>query len=137
MIFRKQATEQTVRAGFTLMELLVVVSIIVVLAGLGGFYYFGVQYNAKRDSAVTQMRATLAPAVEIYKAEHDVWPTSLEVLLQKDEYGRGPYLKNRQAITDPWGRFYQLDYDKTQAADQAVILCETPKGEVLSNVPLQ
>lgn len=139
MILRKQVEQslRTVRAAFTLMELLVVVSIIVVLAGLGGYMYLRTAEDAKKAAAVTQIKATLVPAVETYKLRNDVWPESLQVLLQRDEAGNPPLLKNVEAITTPWGGVYQLDLERTQALDQPVIFCQTRAGETLSNVPLQ
>jgi prepilin-type N-terminal cleavage/methylation domain-containing protein len=141
MIVREHEIERAVRpvrAGFTLMELLVVVSIIVVLAGLGGVYYFSVQYDAQKSAAITQMKSTLATAVEMYRVDHEgAWPQSLEELLQRDEFNKGPYLKNVDALKTPWtGRFYQLNLEMTQQSDQPVIFCVTPREEMLSNVPL-
>lgn len=85
------------------MEMLVVVAIIVALAGMGGYYFLGQANQARKGTAKGQIK-TLEQAVDNYKLDHrDQTPAALTALLTKDEYG-GPYLKNQDALIDPWGK---------------------------------
>ncbi len=97
-----------VRTGFTLMEMLVVVAIIVTLAGLGGYYFINSAENAKKQVAHTQVKTTLTQAVEAYRLEMGEFPQSLDMLLQRVE-DRGPWLKTQEALIDPWGQPYQYN----------------------------
>jgi general secretion pathway protein G len=96
------------RQGFTLMEMLVVVAIIVMLAGLGGYYYMQQLDKAKQSVARNQVKTTLTQACDTYKIDHGDYPASLDALLAKDDAG-GPYLKTADALKDPWGKHYQYN----------------------------
>jgi len=97
-----------VRSGFTLMEMLVVVAIIVALASLGGYYFLGQANQARKSTAKLQVQM-LTKAAKTYWLEHnDQWPQSLQALLMRDDYG-GPYLENTDALIDPWGQPYQYN----------------------------
>src|SRR5438552_10473508 len=89
------------RAAFTLMEMLVVVAIIVVLAGVGGAYLIGRLNDAKVDA--TKIRAReISQQIEVYLLDNGQYPTSLQDLLVVNPTTRkGPYLKNVEFITAP------------------------------------
>lgn len=130
----RQVRRERRRAGFTLMEMLVVVAIIVILAGLGGYYFLGQAEESRKSAAKVQVRQ-LTTAVESYNVQHSgQWPQSLEVLLQKDEAGMGPYLKSAEVLVDPWGRNYQ--YDPTGARNNGLtpdIWTTAPDGKEIGN----
>jgi general secretion pathway protein G len=96
------------RLAFTLMEMLVVVAIIVVLAGVGGAYLLGRLEESKIGAAQAQARV-IGEAVRHFYLDNSVWPNSLQDLLQKNADGKGPYLEKADALLDPWGRPYQYD----------------------------
>jgi len=98
------------RAGFTLMEMMVVVTMIVALAGLGIFYMAGQAEEANKAKAKTDVKAW-STAATAYKMQHPEigWPQTLEILLQKDEQGYGPYITNQESLIDPWNNRYQYD----------------------------
>jgi general secretion pathway protein G len=109
MILRqKQEIQKVVRQGFTLMEVLVVVAIILILASLGGYYLLGQVDEARKSAAKAQVR-TITQACETYKLHNFQYPGTLDILLQPDPNGGPPLLKNAEALTDPWGRPYQYD----------------------------
>ena len=101
--------KQQRRAGFTLMEMLVVVAIIVALAGIGGFFVMGQLASGQKDAALAQVKGPLTNACQAYNISMGKYPDSLQMLLGKDEKGRGPYLINVDALRDPWGQLYQYD----------------------------
>ena len=98
-------------AGFTLLELLVVVVIIGLLASYVGPRYFSQLGRSEVQAARAQMRA-LAQGVEQFRIDTGRFPSTGEGLaaLQTAPPGatgwRGPYL--RQAVpADPWGNAYR------------------------------
>lgn len=110
MVLRNRDGLRRVRLGFTLMEILVVVTIILILAGLGGYYLIGQANEARKSAAKIQVK-TLTQAAETYNLDHQGnWPPNLSVLLSRDpQSGKGPYLKNQDALIDPWGNPYQYN----------------------------
>src|ERR1700704_6258140 len=94
------------RAAFTLMEMLVVVAIIVVLAGVGGTYLIG-QLNESKVSTAKIKARNVSQACEMYLVDHSSYPQSLDVLIVKDQDGKGPYLKGVDDLKDPWGNPFQ------------------------------
>ncbi len=105
MIVRE--TRAVARTAFTLMEMLVVVAILVVLAGVGGYYYMKHLDDARKDAAKLQSK-TLEQAVQAYYVQHGEYPPSLAVLTERDSDGGKPYLEP-DALKTPWGSGYQYD----------------------------
>ncbi len=96
--------------GFTLLELLVVIVIIGLLAGLVGPRYFDQLGKSNTKIARAQIDA-LEKALDQYRLDVGSYPTSeqgLHALYVKPnnvERWQGPYLK-KPAPPDPWGRPY-------------------------------
>ena len=91
------------RRGFTLMELLVVVAIIVMLAGLGTWSYMRYLEGARESKAKLDI-THISQAVEAYKVDDGNYPDSLQVLLQPT--GDKPAALEAKDIVDPWGQPY-------------------------------
>ena len=101
------------RAGFTLVEILVVIIVIAVLATLVAPNVFRHVGRAKDTTARAQIEL-LSAAIEAYRMDNDVFPTTEQGLaaLRTAPTGdprprdwRGPYLR-REVPVDPWGRPY-------------------------------
>jgi general secretion pathway protein G len=96
--------------GFTLLELLVVVVIIGLLAGLVAPKYFDQVGKSNTKIAGAQI-SSLEKALDQYRLDVGAYPTTelgLNALTVKPpelERWQGPYLK-RPAPADPWGRPY-------------------------------
>jgi general secretion pathway protein G len=94
-------------AGFTLIEILVVMAIIGMLAVMVAPNIFNQQAGAQRDAALSQISA-LEAALDTYRLDVGQYPDSLEGLVENDS-GRaawnGPYLR-REVPLDPWGNEY-------------------------------
>jgi general secretion pathway protein G len=103
----------TRRSGFTLIEILVVIIVIGLLAGLVGPRILGRVSEAKSATARTQIEL-LGVALDNYRLDNGAYPTSdqsLGALQEKPAREpipinwRGPYLK-KAIPQDPWGRPY-------------------------------
>jgi general secretion pathway protein G len=112
-------------AGFTLVELLVVLAILTLLAGLVGPRVLGQLGGAKSKTAAVQI-ADLDKALELFKLDVGRFPTTEEglgALLQRPPSvasgWAGPYLKG-SLPNDPWGKPYR--YQLANGAVQIVSL---------------
>lgn len=104
-----QLNQVSRRAAFTLMEMLVVVAIVVVLAGLGGFYVMGQLKEAQKDAAKVQCKV-LRNAVSTYMLRNkNQAPQNLEALRIKGPGGETAILDADASIIDPWGNPYIME----------------------------
>lgn len=85
--------------GVTLIEMLVVVTIIGLFAGLVGVKFMGRVDDAKRVAAKSQIN-TFVAALTQYKLEHGPFPSNEQGLA-----ALRPYL-TQDVPNDPWGRPY-------------------------------
>lgn len=107
----RTAARRQSQAGFTLVELLVVLVILVLLASLVGPRVIGYLGSSRTKAAKVQIEG-LASALELYKLDTGRYPSSsegLRALVQAPSGGgawNGPYLTKREVPNDPWGRPY-------------------------------
>ena len=102
-------------AGFTLIEILVVVLIITILAGIVGVNILHKPGEARVSAARMQVQQ-LKTAVQLYRAEQGRLPTQeqgLESLVTRptrepvpQNYPEGGYLDSRKVPLDPWNHDY-------------------------------
>jgi len=98
-------------AGFTLVEMLVVITIIGLVMGLVGPRVLNYLSDSKVKTAHIQIQG-FAAALDLYYLDNGRYPSSSEglgALMQKPESGTtwsGPYLKGNSVPNDPWGRPY-------------------------------
>ena len=132
MIVRKIERRPSDRIGFTLMEVLVVVAILVVLAGTASIFVFRYLDDAKKQRAQSDMQ-TLTNVCVKYKMDNDEYPTSLNLLVTPPD-GRAPYLNSPDNIIDPWGRPYQYDPNGTNNGGlKPDIWTVTPDNQQIGN----
>ena len=97
--------------GYTLVELLVVLAILGLLVALAAPRVIKYLGTAKSDTAHIQIEK-LGGVLDLYRLEIGRYPTEqegLESLVERPpqvDAWNGPYLKNRDALTDPWGKQY-------------------------------
>ena len=105
------ATERT--RGFTLLELLVVIAVIAILAGLVSPMIFRNVGDAKVSATRSQIEM-LGLALDAYRLDNDYYPSTeqgLAALIQAPSVEplprnwRGPYLRKGVPV-DAWGRPY-------------------------------
>lgn len=110
---RRKDLERTAReGGFTLVEILVVITIIGLIMGLVGPRVLTYLGESKSKAAAIQIQS-LSSALDLYYLDMGRYPTSAEGLaaLVRRPAGasswNGPYLKNNAVPLDPWGRPYR------------------------------
>src|SRR5262245_23523503 len=92
------------RAAFTLVEVLVVVAILVILAGVGTVGLLRYLDTAKINNARMQAQ-NIQKAIKTYRLEADEWPSDLSLLIGADN--KRPLLDGGQkAIIGPWNNPY-------------------------------
>ena len=101
--------------GFTLIEIMVVVIILGLLAGLVLPRILGREEEARINAAKTQIRA-FESALDGFKLDNGFYPSTeqgLDALINRPEAGRVPrkwkeggYLKPARIPKDPWGNKY-------------------------------
>ncbi|WCE29803.1 type II secretion system major pseudopilin GspG [Vibrio sp. SCSIO 43137] len=102
------------QAGFTLLEVMVVVVILGILASFVVPNLLGNKEKADQQKAISDISA-LEQALDMYKLDNSVYPTTdqgLDALVAKPSgspeprnYRSGGYIK--RLPNDPWGREYQ------------------------------
>ena len=91
--------------GFTLIELMIVIVILGLLAGLVAPEMFGKVGSSQRKIAATQMLA-LDTSLQTFRLDVGDFPDSLEELRSSTKSGwDGPYIRKSIPL-DPWGKPY-------------------------------
>jgi general secretion pathway protein G len=114
-----------IRGGFTLMEMMVVVAIIVLLAAMAAPMVMGRMDQAKIDRARVDCK-TIAQQADMFKLKYGDNPQTLDQLTQPGSDGTAPFIEARYLI-DPWRQPYQYSPAGTHTG--------YPKAEVWSNGP--
>jgi general secretion pathway protein G len=95
--------------GLTLVEMLVVLGIIALLATLVAPQVIRYLSEARSDTAAAQLK-NIESAVELFYLDTGSYPASdsgLEALVNPPANvagWKGPYLKKREGLVDPWGK---------------------------------
>ena len=116
--------------GFTLIEIMVVVIILAMLAGLVLPRIIGQEEKARVETAKIQIRS-LESALDGYKLDNGFYPATdqgLEALIVKPEAGRVPmkwreggYLKPARIPKDPWDHDYHYYSPGNEGRDYEII----------------
>ena len=102
------------RAGFTLIEIMIVVVILAILAATVVPRLSGRTEEARHKRAEVDL-ANLESAIDLYELDTGRFPTQLADLFQapadvSDGSWHGPYLKKRTKPVDPWAHEYVYKY---------------------------
>ncbi|MBQ7667291.1 MAG: type II secretion system major pseudopilin GspG [Kiritimatiellae bacterium] len=102
-------------AGFTLLEVIVAITIAVILASVVGVNVLGLPQKHRRDAAKMQIEA-FKTALALYQDDNGVFPSARQGLAALVEpsavapvptsFRDGGYLESLSLPADPWGRPY-------------------------------
>ena len=108
---RKFARQSSNDAGFTLIEMLVVLGIIGLITALVGPQVIGYLGRAKTDTAKAEIQ-NLGVAIDLFRLDVGRYPNDQEglkaLIAAPDRVTKwnGPYLRQKSVPSDPWGRTY-------------------------------
>lgn len=127
MCFSQKPTRRAVRrshprsAGFTLLEILVVLAIIGLLAGLAITNVDKIFGGAQGSTVALQVRDSMRTPLTSYRIAMGDYPSTAEGLnalitppSSKADRWHGPYLEPAKIPTDPWGEPLQYAYPGTR-----------------------
>lgn len=114
-------------AGFTLIEILLVVVIIGMLAAVAGMRLTGKMGQAQTNVAKRGV-ATIEQAIDLYEVDTGKLPNSLGDLMNGGgvRNWNGPYLKKAEGLKDPWGN----EYHYSKQGDGYTVVSGGPDGSV-------
>lgn len=107
----RRPTSRERERGYTLIELLVVLAILGLLVAIAVPQLMKSLERAKVDTVHVQIEK-LGSILDLYRLEAGHYPSEqdgLRALVEAPaglDRWNGPYLKNREALTDPWGNLY-------------------------------
>lgn len=134
---RRNRRRNRTRDGFTLMELLLVMGILVILLGMVAPRLLGSQKKANINAAKAQIGLFKLP-LSNYALDLNNYPSTDEGLaalyeqpseLENEDRWSGPYIDSKVPV-DPWGNEYQYEYPPTHNEnDMPDIWSMGPDGE--------
>ncbi len=122
------------QAGFTLLELLVVLAILGLLIGLVAPAVLR-QFGGAKEKVAQQSVLRLAGILDLYKLDVGSYPTSeqgLKALLEAPtgvQNWHGPYLKDEEEPQDPWNHPYAYRSPSTRPKHDFDLCSLGPTGQ--------
>ena len=119
------------RQGFTLLEVLLVVAILVILASIMTVVIVNIQSNSMENQALLQIE-NLETALTAYRLDTGTYPENLEILTLPKSQAVHPKAKRRymeEIPLDPWGRQYSYELFQNEDNEmQPLITSAGPDG---------
>lgn len=120
----RSLARSTVR-GFTMMELLVVLAILGLLAGLAISNVSGIFGGAQTSTASIFVKESMKTSLFTYRMRMGGYPSTAEGLQalvtppadKADRWGTQPYIEGGKIPLDPWGEPYQYAFPGTHNKD--------------------
>lgn len=113
------------RSGFTLLEVLVVVAILVILASVATFAVVRYMRDAKLNQATLQMQKIEQACKAYFTQTGGNYPQSLQELVVPGQAGPPLLEGGADAITDPWGKPYNIDLESDSVGNQRLVVFTT------------
>jgi general secretion pathway protein G len=119
LAFRIRARRRPARPGMTFIEILVVMIILALIAGIVGTQLIGQAEKAKADATRIQIKSLMS-ALDLYRLHNSSYPTSeqgLGALVRRPETGtvppnwQGPYINTNVLPLDGWNRNFVFASD--------------------------
>ena len=129
-VVNKNKVEGYIKAkrGFTLVEILIVLALIGIVAGLAMQNLGGIFGGGKEKAAQTWVNSTGPAYISSYLALVGEYPKSLSDL-QTPPSGVPPFVNKTSDLNDPWGKPYQY----TPQGTSFELWTTSPDGKRLSN----
>jgi len=118
------------QAGFTLIEILLVVVIIGILAALAAPRLGGRVKEARINSAKADIQS-VGTALRLFELDNGDYPSSIQGLVTKPggaKNWRGPYLEKNALPKDPWGNAYIYAFPGQQNSHSYDLKSNGPDG---------
>jgi len=127
---RRRDKHLSKKSGFTMIEIILVVIIIGILAGIAIPRMGGKTEKAYLAQAKSNIVA-LSMAIQEFEMMNGDYPSSLEQLL--DESKGGPYMEKKSIPTDPWDKPFTYTAPGSHNSHTFDLSCTSPKGTVVNN----
>ena len=118
--------------GFTLVEILIVLALIGIVAGLAMSNLGEIFGGGKVKAAQTWVNSTGEAYVNSYLAMVGDYPKSLSELRTPPK-GVPPFVKRASDLQDPWGKDYVYQYPGSRNTGSFDLSTTAPDGTVLGN----
>ena len=128
---RTRTTKKSSRHGFTLLEVIIAVTIVALLAALVVPRLTRFLGQAHEDKATAEVN-TLATQVRLYITTETTGTLNGDFTLEMLVDGDDPYLDNENQLIDPWGNPYEIRVPGDVNRDFDVISLG-PDGEASSD----
>ncbi|MBL4556632.1 MAG: type II secretion system major pseudopilin GspG [Rhodobacteraceae bacterium] len=118
---RKNVTRRNPRRGISLLEIMVVLAIIALVAGLAAPRIMETFGRAKSQAASIQLQS-IKGALQLFYIDVGRYPSEIEgleaLLVEPDGVSgwRGPYLDDPDGLSDPWGRPFVYTHPGSNSA---------------------
>ena len=130
-----KTTGPKIKRAFTLVELLLVITIISVLAGVVVPRFFGKTNEARIAAARKTIVGTLGIALDLFEQDMGRYPSSdegLQALVQNPGTGKwkGPYIQSIAIPLDPWDLAYRYTFPSQLTSSETLydIISAGPDG---------
>lgn len=107
-----RANREKTQAGFTLIEILLVVIIIGILVSLVAPRLAGRSEEARKQAAKADIDGGISLALDLFEVDNGKYPQRLDDLITKSSDAinwKGPYIKKGMP-RDPWGSAYVYNF---------------------------
>jgi general secretion pathway protein G len=130
----KPVLSTAVRAsrGFTLVEILIVLALIGMIAGLAISNLGGIFSGSQEDTAKMWIDSTAKTALTVYRTKVGKYPASLSDL-RNPPNGVRPIFTKDSDLKDPWGKEWVYKEPGTRNPDSYDLSTTTPDGKVIGN----
>ena len=131
-ICKKETSTHRRARGFTLVEILIVLALIGIVAGLAMSNLGEIFGGGKVKAAQTWVNSTGEAYVNSYFALVSNYPKSLGDL-RSPSNGVAPFVKRASDLQDPWGKEYIYQYPGTRNTGSFDLSTTGPDGTVIGN----
>lgn len=121
-----RSNRRSLRSAFTIIEVIVIVTIIGIIAAVVAPRLFS-RIGQSKQTVAKSNAAALANAMRLFMTDHGKPEAgaTIHILLERpsdiDESKWQPYVENKEALVDPWGREFVLVIPPQKNADFDIV----------------